>query len=182
MQRREGGQTLLELTIVVGITVIVVTALVFATIFSLRNAQLAKNQTQATKLAQEGLERVRSGRSRNLPITGIGSVTSWNGDTSGAGAIWSYTINGNCGNTTLPTPTYCYFTLSSKTSDNSLNYLAVSDKFPVSSSVEKIDQFERAIIISDGSSASEKKVTSVVKWTDAAGPHEAKVTTILGKL
>jgi DNA-binding NarL/FixJ family response regulator len=43
-----------------GVAIIVVGALTFATIASLRNAQFSQNQAQATKLAQEGLEKVKS--------------------------------------------------------------------------------------------------------------------------
>ena len=79
---RQAGQTLIELVIAVAVIVIVVGALVFATISSIRNAQSAKNQTLATKYAQEGLERVRVGRDRNKSISNLDSVTSWNGSSS----------------------------------------------------------------------------------------------------
>lgn len=40
--------------------------------------------------------------------------------------------------------------------------------------------FKRQIKVED-ISASQKKITAVVKWDDAAGPHESRLTTILGK-
>src|SRR5688500_13500203 len=73
---QQRGGSLLELVVVVAVGVLVVAALSFATISSLRNSQLAKNQAQATKLAQEGIERVRAMRDRNDDIT-IGS-NNWN--------------------------------------------------------------------------------------------------------
>ena len=59
------GQTLIEMIVVISVGVLVVGGLVFATISSLRNANYAKNQVQVTKLAQEGLERVRSIRNQD---------------------------------------------------------------------------------------------------------------------
>ena len=66
----------------IAVSVIVVGALVFAIIASLRNAQFSKNQSQATKLAQEGIEKVRSARDRGETIGGnftIGNavIDSW---------------------------------------------------------------------------------------------------------
>lgn len=178
----ENGQTLLELIVVIGVAVIVIGALVFATISSLRNAQFAKNQSQATKLAQEGIERARLGRDRNQAIGGLGNVTSWNGGPSGNGAIWNYQINGNCGSTALNPPTYCYFNV---TDQGVLNYLTASSSLP--SAAEAIPPapatavFHRAIILSDDSSYQiQKTVTSLVQWTDFSGTHQSRLTTILG--
>lgn len=180
------GQTMIELVIVVTVIIIVVVALTFATIASLRNSNFAKNQSQATKLAQEGIERVRVGRDRNQPIVsngGLGSVTSWDGDITGAGKIWDYQIEGNCGNTTIvPNPVYCYLNVDSQ---GILNYLTASSVFP--QLAEAIPPppsqplFQRAVILSDDSSTfnARKTVTVVVKWADFAGDHESRLKTIL---
>lgn len=61
----EKGQSLMELVVVMAVAVVVISALVFATIASLRNASFAKNQLQATKLAQQGLENIRTLRDRD---------------------------------------------------------------------------------------------------------------------
>lgn len=167
----------MELVVVIAVAVIVISALTFATIGSLRNAQFAKNQAQATKLAQEGLERVRTGRDRNadiLPAGALGSVVSWNGNGSADSAIWDYQINVNC----IPD---CYF----KVTDQSvLNYLIASSAFP--GGAEAIPPppataiFHRVIILSDDATyETQKKVTSIVRWTDFSGEHESKLTTIL---
>lgn len=58
------GNSLLEVLVASTVGVLVVTALTFATIFSIRNARFAQNSAQATKLAQEGLEKVRTQRDR----------------------------------------------------------------------------------------------------------------------
>ncbi len=182
MSNNQSGQTLMELVVVIGVAVIVVGALVFATVASLRNAQFAKNQSQATKLAQEGIEKVRVGRDRNQAISSLGSVTSWNGDTSGVGAIWAYQINSSCGNTTLTPPTYCYFNV---TDQGTLNYLTTSSSLPLSAQTISLlpTIFRRAVILSDDASwQTQKKVTVIVTWTDFSGTHQSKLTTILGKI
>jgi len=166
------GQTLMELTVVVAVTVVVISALTFATIASLRNSQFAKNQAQATKLAQEALEKVRSGRDRNLQINNLDpSVSDWN-------TIWGYQINGNCGDVTGVPPVYCYFNASAS---GALNHLTPSPSIP--QAAEPIPPFKRAVILSDDSASydKQKKVTVEVEWVDFSGKHQSKLTTILRK-
>lgn len=194
------GQTLLELVAVVAVVIIVVVALTFATISSLRNSQFAQAQAQATKLAQEGIERVRAGRDRNSCIIqsgSFGNVCSWAGNKTeckgdppnpvcGLGSsdsIWNYQIQEKCGDTTLVPPIYCYFTVDE---DGNLSYKATSDKFPdnveVISDENEKELFYRAVILSDVADVTaslRKEVTVVVKWDDFAGPHESRLKTIL---
>ena len=54
------GQTLLEVVVAVGIALVVVGALTVAATNAVRNASLSKNQTQATRLAQDGIEKARA--------------------------------------------------------------------------------------------------------------------------
>lgn len=181
----EKGQSLAEVIVATTVGVLVVSALTFATIFSLRNANYAKTAAQATKLAQEGIEGVRVGRDRDRAINNngaLGNVTSWNGDTSGNGAIWNYQIDGNCGNTAATPPTYCYFNIvSSGENYGDLEHLTAAPSPP--SGTEPVGQFNRVVILSDDSNyATQKKVTVIVTWTDFTGPRESKLVTILGKL
>lgn len=160
----EKGQTLLELIVAIAVAVLVLGSLVFATITSLRNAQLAKNQAQATKLAQEGLEKVRTIRDRDSTVSftygeGGGAVTA-----TKFSDFWS--IYFGC-------PGNCYFFL------NSSGVLTGGS----STSVESVALFTRQIIIEDGSDGStQKKITVLVKWQDAIGTHESRLTTILRNL
>lgn len=178
------GQSLMELIVVVAVTVFVVAALTFATIASLRNAQFSKNQAQATKLAQEALEKIRTGRDRNQCIRNIPStdVNSWNGGNSvcgGASSFWSYPIYQGCGSS----PFSCYF----RVYQDTLDYIASSQTFPTVGT-EPIPSdnpiFQRVAIISDDSTTfqTQKTVTSIVIWTDVSGPHESRLTTILRKI
>lgn len=189
----ETGQSLVEVIVASTVGIFVVAALTFATIFSLRNANFAKTSSQATKLAQEGIESVRAGRDRNSSITGnfqIGGsiITSWNGDNNGTGAIWGYQIDGNCGNIvpTPPTaPTYCYFNINTA---GSLQYLTEAASIP--SGAEPIaPNFRRVVILSDDAAdyTAQKKVTVIVTWTDFScgttpNCHESRLVTILRKL
>ena len=173
----EKGQSLMELVIVIAVVVIVIGALVFATIASLRNAQFAKNQAQASKLAQEGLEWVRTGRDRNKGINDLdSSVTNWD-------TIWGYQISGGpdtfCNSSSIIKQ--CYFKI---LSDGSLIYINSSSAFPSGFAESIQPNFERAITLSDDSASSDKQktVTAIVTWTDFSGPHESKLTTILRKL
>lgn len=188
MYSREGGQTLLEMVVAMAVVIIVVVALTFTTISSLRNSNYAKNQAQATKYAQEGLEIVRAARDRNQQIisnSGLGSVTSWNGTgnnvCSDPQSIWGYPIDGNCGNSSIGIS--CYLRI--QNNQGVLEYLNAQEKFP--DDAEAIPPlpdpplFNRAIILSDDPSSTclRKNVTVIVKWTDYAGDHESRLQTIL---
>ncbi|MDD5416009.1 MAG: hypothetical protein PHE48_03350 [Candidatus Daviesbacteria bacterium] len=167
----EKGQSLIEVIVAATVGILVVSALTFATIFSLRNANFAKNSAQATKLAQEGIESVRTGRDRNVPIAGNFqingfNITSWDPD------LWSNQISPNC------TPN-CYFNINSS---GELQYLIGASSIP--SAAETIDQFKRVVILSDDATSYtiQKTATVIVQWNDSTGSHDSKLTTILGKL
>jgi len=192
-QSSEKGQSLMELIVVITVIVFVVGALTFATIASLRSANFAKNQAQATKLAQEALERVRVGRDRNRPITiPTTSVVSWNG-TGNNDAIWDYHISGttssNCETEQPGVSGKCYFNVSA-TGDLTNNGFAATN-FPLNAEgIPTTDPlFRRAVLLSDDLNENQlysdddyrnaKKATAVVIWKDASGSHQSKVTTIL---
>ncbi|MBI4036287.1 prepilin-type N-terminal cleavage/methylation domain-containing protein [Candidatus Daviesbacteria bacterium] len=160
MLRSEKGQSLLEMIVVVAVGTIIVGALTFATIASLRNAQYAKSQSQATKLGQEGMEKVRSIRDRDTVVRyakAPGSFTDKFSD------LWS--INFSC-------PGNCYFTLAGSTLVGG-----------AATSYEEVDKdFKRQVQVEDGSNfAQEKKVTVIVVWNDFSGSHESRITTLLRK-
>lgn len=60
MSNSHAGQTLLEVVVAVGIALVVVGALTVAATNAVRNASLSRNQTQATRLAQDGIETARA--------------------------------------------------------------------------------------------------------------------------
>lgn len=172
----ETGQSLLELVIVITVTIIVITSLVFATLSSLRNAQFAKNQAQATKLAQQGLEKIRSSRDKN----GTDIKADYGGDTTNEVNNWDdfWSINPQC----APGAYYVFNTsgeIQFKECQETLT------EFPKLNLAEQIEDsnFKRVIIISGifPESNAKKTFTVIVAWTDYSGTHESRLTTILRK-
>lgn len=168
--RSEVGQSLVELIVVVAVIIIVLGALVFATIASIRNASFAKNQAQATKYAQEGLEKVRAGRDRNYAITGNFTISGQTIDNWQDPDLWSNQVSQNCNP--------CYFKLV-PTTGTMMQHIGQT-----TTSAEIIGEFRRAISLSDSASTYtvEKTVTAQVSWTSFSGVHESRLTTILRKL
>lgn len=62
------GQSLIEITIAIGVILLVLGALTITILIGLRNSQFAQNQLQATKLAQAAMENIKLLRNRNIPI------------------------------------------------------------------------------------------------------------------
>lgn len=173
--RTEKGQTLLEVIVVLAVGIIVIGSLVFATITSLRNAQFSRNQAAATKLAQEGIEGVRNARDRNNRIVGLFQQTvTWTDP-----GLWGATaITNAC------SPN-CYFVLTSSGELDAIGSIPPSNPLPNCPLAECLDNnmFKRVVILADDAgSTNSKLVTVVVTWTDFAGPHESRLTTILRNL
>lgn len=155
------GQTLIEVIVASSVGILVVLALTFAVIFSLRNANLAKNQAQATKLAQEGIERMKSLRDRDGAVdytrTDLDST-----HTSTFQDLWtiSFSCPGNC---------YFYFNGNTLMGGTSANSETIAPNF------------QRVVEIED-EAPEQKRISAVVRWSDFAGEHQSRLTTILGKL
>jgi len=62
MKKSEAGQSLIEVMAAILVIVLVVLALVSITTVAMRNASFSRNQTLATKYAQEAIERIRAYR------------------------------------------------------------------------------------------------------------------------
>lgn len=161
------GQSLLEVIVVSAVGVLIAGALVFATISSLRNANLAKSQAQVTKLSQEGIERLRASRDRNGEVY----FSPLNRPLWADDSLWNSQIASYCANP-------CYFNISGS------NLTNIGAGGPIPSSAELVGQFNRVVILSDETSRYqvEKIATVVVVWTDFAGKHESRLTTILRRL
>lgn len=163
------GQTLMELLVVIAVSVIIIGALVFATISSLRNAQFSKNQAQATKLAQEGIEKLRSIRDRNSSIT----------------TSIRYPLSTPPRNIDKFSDTYSvYLSRDHCNGTNGICYFRfLSGVLTQEATKETIGNFSRQILLSDDANYQNiKKASAVVTWSDFAGPHQSVLTTILRKL
>lgn len=63
--RTRNGLSLLEVIISLAVSIILISGFVSAVTIAIRNSQFAKNQTLATKLTQEAMEKIRSYRDQN---------------------------------------------------------------------------------------------------------------------
>ncbi len=156
LKNNEYGQSLLEITISLGLAMIIVTALTLTTINGLKNSQLSQNQLQATKLAQEGLEKVREARDKNCEFTISTKKYNWYGPDD-VEKIWSITTSA--------------VKLKINTSACTLT----------ESSTDITDgKFTRVITMSND--AKNATFTSIVTWNDFSGPHNSTVTTVLSNI
>lgn len=65
--RKQAGQTLLEISLAFGVTILVLSAIIVAVTTSLSNTQYTKNQNLANSYAKEAIEVVRGLRDSNWP-------------------------------------------------------------------------------------------------------------------
>ncbi len=160
--RNEKGQSLVEVIISLSIAIIVVLAFTSATISAVREAQFAKNQNQATRIAQRSLELVRAVRDQdndindtdNDPATGTMWSTLWSTNIGASGRC--YNLNDNI----------LSLRLRSDCNDN-------NDEL-----IETI--FRRKIrIADDGSNVNRKTIYIQVAWSDGKGDHKAEANTLL---
>ncbi len=156
----EKGQSLLEVITAAAVGILVVAALTYATIFSLRNATFAKNSAQATKLAQEGIEKVRTLRDRDGQVRYTKADSS---QTTKFSDLWPISLS-------CPTNCYFYFTATGiLLGGTEVNFEQIPPNFKRQFQIEN-------------TGTDQKKVTVIVTWTDFAGPHQSRLTTILRKL
>lgn len=170
------GQSLIELVVVIAVLIFIVGALTFATIASIRNAQFSINQSQATKLAQEGIEKLKVARDRSDVIEG-GFIVSGNPIDSWADPdLWSTQLS------LIPEK---YFFTFDTTGPKRLRFKGASAVMPALVEDPLGDgRFKRAVVISDEpvTFSSQKNVTVIVSWTDFSGSHESRLSSKLGKL
>ncbi len=171
------GQSLLEITMALGVAAAIIVAITAITIQGLSDSTQAQTQVQATKLAQEGIEQVRSYRNLNTPVCQSGTPITWVGSTN---SLFATNTNGICGGTA------CYYKMGSTACAGSGAKLL--NATPTSTSWEAIPVtapiFYRGIKIEDyveagGVRLNQKKVTVTVKWMDNRGDHSSELITIL---
>ncbi len=168
------GQTLIEVLIALTVGVLILGALVIATIVSIRNAQFSQNQIQATKYAQEAVDLVRTIRNRNLTVDSTNPpLTTFQNMWSTDFASCNYIPENSCQNLSF----LGFFKLDS-TAPKMTRMNTITE-----SSELLADNFKRFVFIEDNpeTSDTEKKVTVIVRWADASGNHESNVQTILTK-
>ncbi len=174
------GQTLLELVVGLGILLVVLGAAAISTTQGLRNSQFSKNQAQATKLAQENMEIVRTIKNSNLGVClsgqGTTSCLTWEG-------IWTNNF-GNLPACANPTAT-CTFEIRNNTCT-----LAAGGTKPIclvyknTPAVLSGGIFSYQVYIENEDLALpliQKRVTSRVFWTDSTGQHSSDLVTVFSR-
>lgn len=175
-KHKSKGQSLLELVIGLTLLIVIVSVIAIATANGLRSSQHAKNQVQATKLAQDGIEKIRSIRDRLYGICGVPSdITNPNLKFS---KLWTETCQ------TPPGLPQCPYLIKSATTGD----CPITDPFwlklannQTESEAITVDgvTFDRRVLILDSGSQSSKEVRVTVEWKDTQGVHSSYLTTIL---
>ncbi|MBI2022443.1 hypothetical protein HYS97_01155 [Candidatus Daviesbacteria bacterium] len=162
------GQTLLEIVIAISLIMVILFALVIVTINALRNSQQAKNQTEATKLAQEGLELVRIIKENNCPIdTGDAGVYFWYAeDSQGDNLIWNSQLGDTIKQVDSFKPVFAPDGSCIKLEKNLEEFGIYKRKLKLKIKLPEADQLY---------------VTSTVEWTDLSGSHSSFLVTIITK-
>ncbi len=165
------GQSLLEMVITIGVAVVIIVALTITTVKGLQSGQFAQNQVQAAKLAQEGLERMRSFRENDVPVRLGGVDYSWSA--SASQTIWG--VNFDPGACAGFGGSNCYFQFLNCPGPScyAQGIIASTEGEVIPGTI-----FRRKIMIEDYS-VDNKKITSIVTWSDTSGKHESKVVTVL---
>lgn len=174
---KQSGQSLLEITITLGISVVIILAIAITTIQGLLSSQLSQNQTQATKYAQEGLEKIRLLKTSNVGITirDLGQTYFWVADAPATSLIWNLNVLNVLTEGDLKTvfefPPNCVGLQCVPVNVDSQNDPGEQVPFPNGRFYRKITMVKSA----DNS----LKVTAVVTWKDVSGDHESRLVTVL---
>lgn len=171
------GQSMIELVVGIGLITVVVGALAVVTINSLQNTQYSRNQVQATKLAQENIEKARTIKNSNFGVctqddmTQVLSCSTWDD-------IWPIQF-GEMETTCVNGCTFNMFNglgnCPLKSGGNSPFCLKFS-----ATRADLGEGFTSEIIIED-EAPSQKRVTSRVYWNDASGEHASDLVTVMSR-
>lgn len=169
LRKGNRGQSLMELVVGVSLITVVIGAIAVITTYSLRNSQFSKNQAQATKLAQQNLEVVRTIKSSNYGVCTMGqdltACSSWEDIWPPNIGVGSYKIPGSGCTVNGVLKTYC------------LQYKAPEAVWNLD-----VAGFTGEIVIADEVTANQKRVTSRVYWTDTSGKHSSDLVTVFAKI
>lgn len=170
---KQKGQTLLELVVGMSLVTVIIGALAITTTYSLRNSQFSKNQTQATKYAQEYLEQVRTIKSANYGIcfTGQPTCSNWEEIWVPGGQFQARCASGSC-----------KFNISGGCTATSGSVPVCLREISSPASIGGIFTAEILLQNEAGFTDTQKRVTAKVYWTDASGQHSSDLVTVFSKL
>lgn len=178
--KNQRGQNILELVVGLGLIAVVAVAISVMTVNSLRNSQFSKNQNQATKLAQELIEKVRTVKESNFGLCTQAQVAAGSSCSTWE-EIWGNqfgTIAANC-----ITNQSCTYVVGG-TCNTSYTGVAESKPFCLRHSATALDLgdgFTGQVFIED-EQANQKRVTVRVSWTDSSGTHTSELITVLSRI
>jgi type II secretory pathway pseudopilin PulG len=173
------GQTLIELIISVTLILIIITGVTILTVKGLQNSQYSRNQIQATKLAQEGIEKMRTIRDNSFTVCGWAA----SGNTVAPNGLWSAACPAGCRYLIQETAGTCN---STATSSLWINFTA-STTAVETKNINGVN-FTRYVVVTNGTDLSGsaninvKNIDLIVSWTDSSGNHSSKISTQLSKI
>ncbi len=167
--KKEKGQTLVEVLVVLAVAAIMIVSLIGLVLISLKNATLAQNQTKATKLSQDAIDKIRILRDDNIKGN---LINPYDVTVFCAGDLWSV-ANFNCG------VSACYYKLGSNGDDEITLSLMHPVQEPGIDNEYLGDGFKRYIEIQP--SGNEAKLIVQVTWSDSSGDHNSNLETIITK-
>lgn len=162
MRLSSKGQTLIELTIVAGLTIMVIAGITIASVTSLKNNDFARSKSQATKLAQGSLEQVRIIKNRN----------------------WTLCLDSPPYNKIRWEDLYPrnFTNFEVRLNDSTCTPLSGEQSWLVASTQPDTSTapFTRRLIL-EKLSNNEIKLTAKVSWNDSSGTHTSELVTIFSK-
>ncbi len=196
--RGSRGQTLIEILIAIAVGTVIVTAVLALATRSSRNANFARNEEQASKLAEEGFEIIRNIRDVNVansvvnysPGTCAGSCTKWSDlyetgvdipDTAPYGDEVKLLAPGVAPCTTLAS--WCIVgnpvVKETITNDNQnfTRKVFLADTSVDSGEVSNCHTADNGFDYHDS-----KQVTVAVSWDDPVGHHEVKAVSCINNI
>lgn len=160
------GQSLIEVLVVGTVAAAMIIALIIIILNSLKNAQFAQSQTQATNLAQDTIDKIRVLRDNNKINTIQYGSTFYCFNELWGNSRGDYLYCGGTGS-------YCFYTL-----DDSVNILnKVAENL---STVTVTNGFSRQIKVSQPSADQADLIVSII-WQDSTGSHSSDLETIITK-
>ncbi len=96
MTKRSSGQSLIEVVVSLGVAVVLAVSLIATSLVTQKTARVAKNNNQATKLAQESMEKIRVFRDRQ-GFNSLGANTCLILDSRNVNPA-NWVLNGSCVN------------------------------------------------------------------------------------
>lgn len=168
----------MELVVGVSLISMVVGAIALVTTYSLRNTQFSKNQAQATKLAQESMERVRTIKSSNWGVCTeneeLSNCSSWEN-------IWSKDFGGGSGSGYI-VQNGCTVSGSQKPFCLKFNPGKRADLGNGFSGEVRIANEPKITGQPADADSGQKRVTVKVYWTDTTGEHVSDLVTVFSKI